>query len=68
MATITELETKVEKLESELEELRSRVPDQGVYVLSEWERSEVRKGLSDTYATEAEVAAVLAKYGLQNTL
>lgn len=68
MVTIIELEKKVEELESELEELRACVPDQGVYELSEWERSEVKKGLSDSYATEAEVAAVLAKYGLQNTL
>lgn len=68
MATISELEKKIEKLEHELEALRSRVGDQGVYALNDWERAEVKKGLSDTYATDEEVMSTLAKYGLQNTL
>ena len=66
MATIAALEKKVEKLANEVAALRSR--DGGVYVLSDWEKSEVKKGLADAYATEREVQKVLAKYGLQNTL
>lgn len=67
MATVTELEKKIEKLEHELAELRSRVGDE-TYVLSEWERNEVKKGLSDRLATDEEAQVVLEKYGLQNTL
>ena len=69
MATIVELEKKIEKLERELTELRSRFTDESKsYVLREWERREVRKGLSDVIATDEEIGAVLEKYGLQNTL
>jgi hypothetical protein len=68
MTTISELEKKIERIENDLKDLRARVPDEGVYVLSEWERSEVEKGLAEPYASDAEVATVLAKYGLQNTL
>jgi len=68
MATIAELEKKVERLENELAAIRSHVSDARVYTLSDWERTEVKKGLADTYASDEEVASVLAKYGLQNTI
>lgn len=68
MATIAELEKKVERLENELAAIRSHVSDTSVYTLSDWERTEVKKGLSDIYASDEEVTSVLAKYGLQNTI
>lgn len=69
MTTIIALQRKVENLERELAALRSRVADsEGVYVLSDVERSEVRKGLTDRLATDEEVEAVLSKYGLRGTL
>lgn len=68
MATIPELEKKIEKLERELADMRSRVSDQSVYMLSDWERAEIKKGLADTYATDEEVESTFAKYGLQGAL
>ena len=69
MTTIVALQRKVENLERELAALRSRVVEnEGVYVLSDVERREVKKGLSDRFATDEEVNVVLSKYGLQDTL
>lgn len=69
MATVEELEKKIEKLERELAALQARASDdEGVYVLNNIERREVRKGLSDRLATDEEVKSVLSRYGLQDTL
>ncbi|MBI4093387.1 hypothetical protein HY417_00330 [Candidatus Kaiserbacteria bacterium] len=63
MANVAELEKKIQKMERELSDLRARLHEQA-YELSEWERSEVQRGLADDLATDKEVQAVLRKYGL----
>ncbi len=69
MTTITELEKKVNDLEQELVMLRSRIADEeGVHVLSDEERGEVQRGITDRLATDEEVATVLSRYGLHNTV
>lgn len=67
MATITDLERKLAALEKEVADLRAA---RGgiVHKLDDWERSEVRKGILDSYATDAEVQRVFAKYGLPSTI
>ena len=67
MATVVELEEKIKKIERELLDIRSRLGEE-TYALSEWERSEVRKGLADGFATDKEVQTVLKKYGLSFAL
>ena len=67
--TIDELQKRVEKLERELAELRTRVSDhEGVYILNDEEKRAVEEGLADRLATDEEVSAVYSKYGLQSTL
>ena len=68
MATIAELAKEVKDLRRQIEDLRAHVSDDGVHALTGWEREEVRKGLADRLATDAEVQAVFEKYGLSSAI
>lgn len=67
MATINELEKKVDSLAMEVATLRARLDSEdGIYILTDEERTEIKKGLAEAgrgeYATDEEVEAVFKKF------
>ena len=67
MATISELEKKVDSLATEVAMLRVRLDSEdGVYILTDEERKEIQEGLAEAkrgeYATDDEVEAVFKKF------
>ena len=68
MATIAELEKKIDVLATEVAQLRARLDPDDVYILTDEERKAVQEGLAEVergeIATDEEVAAVYKKFGI----
>lgn len=68
MATIIELEKKIDTLAVEVAQLRARLGTDDVYIFTDEERAAVEEGLREVaagdIATDEEVEAVYKKFGL----